>query len=151
MPCRVSAGADQVLVLALAMVVAVVVDVDVDVDMDAETAHLLLLDHVTVFNWLEHTLSKKVVAEDFWHDAAFGGIIQKWMTIFDSASKEVGPYALRVSRTQVGSPDREQACNELEFFCKKVYEAVLKSGFQHLETIATGGYSCWNRVVEANV
>lgn len=99
---------------------------------------------------LLHTLLKKVIAGDFRHDAVFGGIIQEWMTIFDSASEEVSPYALRVSQTQVGSPDREQACNELEFFCKGVYKAVLESGFRHLGTIATDGYSCWNRVVEAN-
>jgi hypothetical protein len=90
---------------------------------------------------------KRIYAMKFWGDATFGGIIQDWMMILDSAGIKVDPYARRISQTQVGSLDREQACNELEGLCKGVYEAILESGFKHLETMATKGCSSWDRVL----
>jgi len=100
---------------------------------------------------LEKNLRKAVFAEYLWvqHDVVFGGLIQTWMEIFRPAGDCVRSYTHRVAETPAGSSDREEACNELESFCKGIYEAVLTSGYRHLEGIRQ--YSCWKDVVEASM
>jgi hypothetical protein len=97
----------------------------------------------------KHTMVKLVIAQNFWisRDAVFGGLIKNWTDIFESASMRVGSYALRVAETPARCSDREEACDELESFCRGVYEAVLTSGYRHLEGISQ--YSCWKDVIEA--
>ena len=97
------------------------------------------------------TLVKVLLAREIWihRDVVFGGLIRDWLDIFESASKRVSSYALRVAGTPARSSDQEEACDELESFCRGVYEAVLTSGYSHLEGI--GQYSCWKDVVEASI
>ena len=97
------------------------------------------------------TLVKVFLTREIWihHDVVFGGLIRDWLDIFESASKRVSSYARRVAGTPARSSDREEACDELESFCRGVYEAVLTSGYRHLEGI--GQYSCWKDVVEASI
>ena len=100
---------------------------------------------------LEKILRKAPFAEYSWvtHDVVFGDLIQTWMDILRSAGDRVSSYTHRVAETPAGSSDREEACNELESFCKGIYEAVLTSGYRHLEGIRQ--YSCWKDVVEASM
>ena len=54
-----------------------------------------------------------------------------------------------MAETPARSSDREEACDELESFCRGVYKDVLASGYRHLEGISQ--YSCWKDVVEASL
>ena len=98
---------------------------------------------------LAHILHKSALARNFWisHDIIFGDFIRDWIRILSSAEECVCSYTHRMAETPAGSSDREEACNELESFCKGVYEAVLTSGYRHLEGISQ--YSCWKDVVDA--
>ena len=49
----------------------------------------------------------------------------------------------------LGSREWNEACNEVEFYCKGVYEKLLESGFRHLEDVRV--YSSWDKVVATNV
>ena len=100
---------------------------------------------------LAHILHKAPLARHFWvnRDVGFGGLIRTWMNILESAGDCVCSYTYHVAETPVGSSDREEACNELESFCKGIYETVLTSGYRHLEGISQ--YSCWKDVVEASM
>jgi len=112
---------------------------------------ILLMKETFESKKLVHTLLKALLARDRWigRDVVFGGLIRDWMDIFESASERVDSYALRVAETPARGSDREEACDELESFCRGVYEDVLTSGYRHLEGISQ--YSCWKGVVEASI
>jgi len=54
-----------------------------------------------------------------------------------------------MSTVDLGSQEWDDACNELESYCKDIYKEVLESGFRYLEGVR--GYSDWDKVVAANV
>ncbi len=96
-------------------------------------------------------LNKYYVTEKMWEDAVFGGLIEEWSGIFGRADKETTKLVNHLPTipldNQQGS-EWSKACNWLELYCTKVYEDVLKSGFDHLEKV--GKYSNWTEVVAAN-
>jgi hypothetical protein len=93
--------------------------------------------------------TKLSAAEDNWDDAVFGDLIQEWLETFRKARRENRRITGEMSTMRLGSQEWDNACNELESYCKDTYTKVLESGFRHLE----GGvrdYSDWDRVVAAN-
>ena len=54
-----------------------------------------------------------------------------------------------MSTMHLGSQERDDACNELESYCKDVYKAVLESGFRYLEGVRE--FSDWDKAVAANL
>jgi hypothetical protein len=96
-------------------------------------------------------LNKLAAAERSWEDVVFGGLIKEWLGIFTRASDDTWKFMKHLPTIplddQLGSEWR-RACDWLESYCMKTYEAVLKSGFKHLEEVRR--YSNWEEVVVAN-
>jgi hypothetical protein len=96
-------------------------------------------------------LTKLTAAERSWDDVVFGGLIQEWLGIFTKAESDTKKFMKHLPTipldNQLGSEWR-RACDWLESYCMKTYEAVLKSGFNHLEEVRK--YSNWTDVVVAN-
>ena len=83
-----------------------------------------------------------------WQDVVFGELVKEWSRIFHDADTKVVSYARAAASTKPGR-EREKSCDELESYSKTVYEAVLESGFRHLEKVKR--FSTWDEVVNANV
>jgi hypothetical protein len=92
--------------------------------------------------------SKLSTAENDWQDAVFGDLIQEWLETFRKARRENKRITGEMSTMRLGSQEWDNACNELESYCKDTYTKVLESGFRHLEGVRD--YSDWDRVVAAN-
>jgi hypothetical protein len=101
---------------------------------------------------VSYNLSKHAIAERSWKDMVFGGLIKEWLNIFNRASNKTWKLLMHMRmiplNNQEGS-DWRRACDRLESYCIETYEAVLKSGFEHLEDIRD--YSNWTEVVAANL
>jgi hypothetical protein len=96
-----------------------------------------------------YSMSKLHAAERSWKDAVFGGLIKEWSGIFQKADEENRRLTEDMSIMRVGSQEWDDACNELESYCKVIYKEVLESGFRYLEGVRE--YSDWDKVVAANV
>jgi hypothetical protein len=92
--------------------------------------------------------TKLLAAENNWDDAVFGDLIQEWLETFRKARRENRRITGEMSTMRLGSQEWDNACNELESYCKDTYTKVLESGFRHLEGVRD--YSDWDRVVAAN-
>jgi hypothetical protein len=92
--------------------------------------------------------TKLSTAEHSWDDAVFGDLIQEWLETFRKARRENRRITGEMSTMRLGSQEWDNACNELESYCKDTYTKVLESGFRHLEGVRD--YSDWDRVVAAN-
>ena len=88
-------------------------------------------------NWSgkETYMSKWEIARKKWKDAVFGRFIRQWLKILDDAGAENDTRTKAVVAQPMGSSGWKGACDELETFCKKIHEEILKSGFEHLEEI----------------
>jgi hypothetical protein len=80
-----------------------------------------------------------------WEDSIFGGLIREWSNIFRRARTEIVSYA--VASAKPGS-ERKESCDKLELYCKTIYQAVLETGFRHLEGVRR--FSTWDEVADAN-
>lgn len=102
-------------------------------------------------NWSgkETYIDKKRIATNKWKDAVFGRVIREWLKILDDAEAKIDAHTQAVVAQPMGSSGWKGACDELETFCKKIYEEILKSGFEHLEEIKR--YPNWEAVIDANV
>ena len=98
--------------------------------------------------WSGENWTKLAIAEKHWNDAVFGGLIKKWLRIFnrafDKTSQLMEDMPTIPLDNQQGSK-WSKACNRLESNCMKTYEDVLKSGFDHLKDVRK--YSNWKEVV----
>jgi hypothetical protein len=94
-------------------------------------------------------MAKMTAAGMLWEDAVFGDLIQEWLDIFRKANKENRRVTKVMSIMHLGSQEWDDACNELESYCKDIYKEVLESGFKYLEGVR--GYSDWESAVAANV
>jgi hypothetical protein len=92
--------------------------------------------------------TKVTTAENNWEDAVFGDLIREWLDIFRRARKENGRLTMDMSTMHLGSQEWDDACNELESYCKDIYKEVLESGFKFLE--GAREYSDWDKVVATN-
>ena len=96
-------------------------------------------------------MDKLSVAKRSWKDAVFGGLVGKWLNIFGRVLEDTSDLIEFLSTHQVNSKEGSRwtrKCDQLELFCKKTYEEILRSGFEHLEVIRH--YSDWKAVVAAN-
>ncbi|KAF8491086.1 hypothetical protein F5888DRAFT_1620330 [Russula emetica] len=93
--------------------------------------------------------TKYSTVEISWKDAVFGDLIQEWFNTFRLASRENNRITEDMSIMDLGSQEWDDACDELESYCKDIYKEVLESGFRYLEGVR--GYSDWDKVVAANV
>jgi hypothetical protein len=96
-------------------------------------------------------LDKHSAAETQWKDVVFGGLIKKWLKIFTGALDETWIYTRYLSTHEVDNgqeSDWTRACDQLESCCKRTYEKILRSGFEHLESVRM--YPDWKAVVAAN-
>jgi len=84
-----------------------------------------------------------------WEDAVFGDLIQEWFNTFRQASRENKRVTEDMSIMDLGSQEWDDACDELESYCKDIYKEVLESGFRYLEGVRE--YSDWDKVVAATV
>ena len=91
----------------------------------------------------------KLTAARRWKDAVFGDLIREWLDIFDKADEENRRVTEDMSYMRLGSQEWDDACNELESYCKDIYKEVLESGFKYLEGVRE--YSDWDKVVAANI
>jgi hypothetical protein len=95
---------------------------------------------------------KLAIAEWSWKDVVFGGLVKEWLDIFSRACHETRKLVKHLRtippNNQEGS-DWRRTCDQLESYCMKFYEAVLKSGFKHLEDIRN--YSNWTEAVATNL
>ena len=96
-----------------------------------------------------NNLTKPTCAETIWKDAVFGDLIQEWQDTLRVAQRENGKIAENMLEMVGNNPGWNNACNELEDYCKKIYKDILESGFRYLQGI--GRYSNWNDVVTANI
>jgi hypothetical protein len=94
-------------------------------------------------------IDKRRIAEKKWKDAVFGRVIREWLKILDNAEAEIDTCTQAMATQPMGSSGWKRACDELEPFCKKIYEEILNSGFKHLEEIKR--YPNWETVIDANV
>ena len=94
-------------------------------------------------------MDKRGIAAKKWKDAVFGKVIHKWLKIFDETDAEIETRTQPMATQPTESPEWNGACDELERFCKKIYEEILESGFEHLEEIKR--YHNWEAVIDANV
>ena len=97
---------------------------------------------------LESNSNKLTIAERRWKDAVFGSLIKEWLVIFRNADQENERITGEMSSMDFGDKAWNDACNELEAYCKETYEDLLKSGLRHLEEVKR--YSDWEAVVAAN-
>jgi hypothetical protein len=102
---------------------------------------------------LAYNVTKLLAAEMAWarDDAVFGGLIQEWLDIFKRANKETWKLmallpTIPLDNQQGSKWSRE--CDRLESYCRITYEAVLKSGFHHLEGVRE--YPNWTEAIAAN-
>jgi hypothetical protein len=93
--------------------------------------------------------TKFPTAEISWTDAVFGDLIREWLNTFRQARQENKRLTEDMSIMDLGSQEWDDACNELESYCKDIYKEVLESGFRYLEGVRE--YSDWDKVVAANV
>ena len=91
----------------------------------------------------------KLPAADSWTDAVFGDLIREWLNTFRQARQVSKRVTKDMSTKHLGSQEWDDACSELESYCKEFYEKVLESGFRYLEGVRE--YSDWDKVVAANV
>jgi hypothetical protein len=94
-------------------------------------------------------MDKRGIAAKKWKDAVFGKVIHRWLKIFDETDAEIETRTQAMATQPMGSSEWNGACDELETFCKKIYEEILESGFKHLEEIKR--YHNWEAVIDANV
>jgi len=92
--------------------------------------------------------SKLTTAESSWKDAVFGDLIREWLGTFRRASREDERLTEDMSFMGVGSQEWDDACSELESYCKDIYKKVLESGFRYLEGVRE--YTDWDKVVAVN-
>lgn len=94
-------------------------------------------------------MNKFLAAERNWRDAVFGDLIREWLDTFRKADKENRRFTEDMVIMRLGSQEWDDACNELESYCKDIYKEVLESGFRYLE----GVRECpnWNTLVAANI
>jgi hypothetical protein len=92
--------------------------------------------------------TKLSTADDCWKDAVFGDLIREWLDIFRQARRENKRLTGDMSLMLLGSQEWDDACNELESYCKDIYKKVLESGFRYLEGVRE--FSDWDKVVAAN-
>ena len=94
---------------------------------------------------------KRPIAEIHWtrNDAVFGDLIQEWLNTFRRAHQENERLTEDMSTMHLGSQERDDACYELESYCKDVYKEVLESGFRYLEGVRE--FSDWDKAVAANL
>ena len=101
--------------------------------------------------WQGDNRSKRVIVEDDWTDAVFGGLIEEWLHIFAIARRDNQQLIRHLPKipldNQQGS-EWSNACDRFEAYCTKTYEDVLKSGFNHLKKVER--YTTWEEVVLAN-
>ena len=97
------------------------------------------------------TNGKKLGVAKSWEDAVFGVLIKEWLSIFDraNASDEIKRVMKHLPPIPLADPLWNKACDWLKSYCIKIYEDVLKSGFNNLERV--GNYPDWEAVVAANV
>jgi hypothetical protein len=93
--------------------------------------------------------TKLATAENSWKDAVFGDLIREWLNTFREARQENERFTEDMSTMRLGSQEWDNACNELESYCKDIYKNLLESGFRHLEGVRE--YSDWDKVVAANL
>ena len=91
---------------------------------------------------------KVSTAEDSWDDVVFGDLICEWSDTFRQARRESRRLTEDMHFMDVGSQEWDDACSELESYCKDIYKKVLESGFRYLEGVRE--YSDWDKVVAAN-
>jgi hypothetical protein len=84
-----------------------------------------------------------------WTDAVFGDLIEEWFNTSRKANKENTRITEDLSFMHLGSQEWNDACDDLESYCKDIYKEVLESGFRYLEGVKE--YSDWDAVVAANV
>jgi len=92
--------------------------------------------------------TKLSTAENNRKDVVFGDLIREWLGTFRRASREDERLTEDMSFMGVGSQEWDDACSELESYCKNIYKKVLESGFRYLEGVRE--YSDWDKVVAAN-
>jgi len=95
--------------------------------------------------------SKLPTAERDWKDAVFGSLIKEWLGILTTASDGAGPLMSHMPTIPLDNQPGSRwsnACDWLESHCRKTYEDILKSGFNHLKEVEK--YSSWEDVVAAN-
>jgi hypothetical protein len=95
------------------------------------------------------TMDKHSTAMYSWKDAVFGDLIREWLDTFQKADEKNKRLAEDMSIMHLGSQEWDDACNELESYCKGIYKEVLESGFRYLEGVRE--YSDWDKVAAANV
>jgi hypothetical protein len=94
--------------------------------------------------------AKLSIASRLWTDTVFQNLIDEWLDIFARVDYETRSV---VRHLPTIPPDNQEGskwrigCDWLESHCMKTYEAVLKSGFKHLEDVRK--YSDWTVVVAA--
>jgi hypothetical protein len=93
--------------------------------------------------------SKRDIVAKRWKDVVFGKVIRTWLKVFDEAEVEIDARTQAMASQPMGSLEWKGACDDLETFCKKIYEEVLESGFKHLEEIKR--YPNWETVIDANM
>lgn len=98
--------------------------------------------------WSGNSLEKFSITEFNWDDAVFGDLVKNWSFILRNASKFNKKITDEMSGMRLGTQEWDDTCNELEMYCKSIYEKVLQSGFKNLEGVRV--YSVWHDVVAAN-
>ena len=95
--------------------------------------------------------SKLPAAQYEWKDAVFGDLIQEWLAIFGrvNASDEIKTVMAYLPLIPLSDVLWNQVCDWLKSYCIKIYEDILKSGFNNLKRIRN--YPDWQAVVAANV
>jgi len=88
------------------------------------------------------------IADYNWEDNAFGDLIQEWLDTTRKAQKTTKKLTRDMSEMVLKSAGWNLACDELDSYCRVVYEEVLESGFRHLEGVSE--YPDWDSVVAAN-
>jgi hypothetical protein len=89
--------------------------------------------------------SKESMAEKWCTCVVFGDLIRDWLKLFRDARNEISRHTLALSEATSDGQEREEVCNELEQYCMTVYQAILESGFSHLQKVKT--YDTWNAVL----
>jgi hypothetical protein len=90
-------------------------------------------------------------AETNWQDAVFGALVKEWLGIFKMAREGAEPLMRFMPTIPLDNQRGSQwskACDWLESHCRKTYEDILKSGFNHFKDVEK--YTSWEDVVAAN-
>ena len=97
---------------------------------------------------LLQNIVKESIVDSQWPDEAFGNLLREWLGTLRSARRNIKKLRLDFSVSPPESISRGIACDGLELYCSRIYEKVLKSGFNHREEISSW-YSRWEDVIRA--